>query len=468
MMTLYETSQKYEEALLKDLAEIMRIPSVLDEKTQTPQTPFGIETVRALSKMEEFARRDGFLFGRFENRVTWIEYGPADAEETVGILVHIDVVPAGKGWNTPPFQATIIADKLYGRGAADMKSDVMTAYYALKYLKDQKTLLKRKIRLIIGTDEENNWRDLPSYFAKFGEPTMGFSPDGAFPVINGEKAFQTIQLRFPSESRGPFILLRFIAGEQSNVVPGEARARIKVTDNEQVIADFNNYLMQYPFLRGQTQLEKDYLRLILYGRQAHGAYPQDGENAGTYLAHFLNQYAFEDDAKAFLTYLDQLHLDILAKSLDLNFIDSEMGALTLNIGIMRFNYNGQGQIFLGFRYPQGVTLAQVKKQVQSHLGELHAVISVKAGGMEPHLVPLSDPLVHVLSLAYATEVGMYAPPKTSSGASYAHLLKRGVAFGGQFPDLPVTSHQANEYVPVANLTKTMAIFIRALLSLDQI
>ncbi|MBC6498337.1 M20/M25/M40 family metallo-hydrolase [Weissella confusa] len=68
-------------------------------------------------------------------------------------------------------------------------------------------------RLIIGTDEENGWRDLPRYFEQEGEPTMGFSPDGAFPVVNGEKAFQTVQLRFPSVSTGDYILRRFIADE---------------------------------------------------------------------------------------------------------------------------------------------------------------------------------------------------------------------------------------------------------------
>ena len=41
---------------------------------------------------------------------------------------HTDVVPVeGQAWNTDPFKATVIGDKLYGRGSADMKGYIATA-----------------------------------------------------------------------------------------------------------------------------------------------------------------------------------------------------------------------------------------------------------------------------------------------------------------------------------------------------
>jgi acetylornithine deacetylase len=49
-----------------------------------------------------------------------------DGNATTGGIVlsgHTDVVPVdGQPWDTPPFEATISGDKLYGRGSADMKS----------------------------------------------------------------------------------------------------------------------------------------------------------------------------------------------------------------------------------------------------------------------------------------------------------------------------------------------------------
>lgn len=467
-MVWAEKTKVYEEDLIADLGRIMRIPSVLDPKTSNPQTPFGVDLVRALAEMEALAIRDGFRFGRVDNMVTWIEYGPADADETIGILGHIDVVPAGDGWQTPPYQLKIKDGQLYGRGAADMKADLMAAYYALKFMKEHGLRGKRKIRLIIGTDEENGWRDLPRYFAQEGEPTLGFSPDGAFPVINGEKAFQTVQLRFTSRSSGEYILQRFMAGDRINVVPGLARARILAPNFEEIARDFTQFLAKFPFLKGDCTLRGSTIRLELVGQQAHGAYPYEGKNAGTYLAAFLDRYNFNDDARNFLNLLTEYHNDIAGDHLGLSYFDEEMGDLTVNVAIMRFNQNGQGNISLNFRYPKGIVLPTVLKQVKAHLNGLRATITVKEGSMEPHLVPLDDPLVSVLSLAYASEQGMYAAPRTSNGGSYARLLKRGVAFGGQFPDVPVTSHQVNEHIPVANMTRTMAIFVAALIGLEQL
>ena len=41
---------------------------------------------------------------------------------------HTDVVPVeGQAWDTDPFKATVVGDKLYGRGSADMKSYIATA-----------------------------------------------------------------------------------------------------------------------------------------------------------------------------------------------------------------------------------------------------------------------------------------------------------------------------------------------------
>jgi acetylornithine deacetylase len=54
-----------------------------------------------------------------------------DGNATKGGLVlsgHTDVVPVdGQPWDTPPFEATLVGDRLYGRGVADMKSFSATA-----------------------------------------------------------------------------------------------------------------------------------------------------------------------------------------------------------------------------------------------------------------------------------------------------------------------------------------------------
>lgn len=157
-----------------------------------------------------------------------------------------------------------------------------------------------------------------------------------------------------------------------------------------------------------------------------------------------------------------VHRDIYAKNLGLAYHDKEMGDLTLNVGVMRYSHRGQGTILLNFRYPKGVNIQAIVTQVQRHLGDLTADVTVVQAGMPPHLVAADDELVTTLSAVYAEQTGQYLPPRTSNGGSYSRLLKRGVAFGGQFPDVKVTSHQANEFTPVANLTRAMAIFAESI------
>lgn len=68
---------------------------------------------------------------------------------------HTDVVPVGdeKAWNFPPFEGAIKDDKLYGRGAVDMKGGIACFIAAVaRYL--EKNPLKGSLSLLITNDEE--------------------------------------------------------------------------------------------------------------------------------------------------------------------------------------------------------------------------------------------------------------------------------------------------------------------------
>lgn len=78
-----------------------------------------------------------------------IEMG--QGEELVGILCHVDVVPAGSDWQHPPFGGVVEDGKLFGRGAIDDKGPTMAAWLAMKMVKDAGVQLDRRVRLIIGS-----------------------------------------------------------------------------------------------------------------------------------------------------------------------------------------------------------------------------------------------------------------------------------------------------------------------------
>jgi succinyl-diaminopimelate desuccinylase len=63
---------------------------------------------------------------------------------------HVDVVPAGEGWNSNPFIATEKEGYIYARGAQDMKSGVAAFTQALKEAKD----FNGTLSLLLTSDEE--------------------------------------------------------------------------------------------------------------------------------------------------------------------------------------------------------------------------------------------------------------------------------------------------------------------------
>ncbi len=75
----------------------------------------------------------------------------------LGFSGHMDVVAPGKesDWSTPPpFQPVIKTGRLYGRGAADMKSGLAALVVALLELAEDSTQLNGRIRLLATVGEE--------------------------------------------------------------------------------------------------------------------------------------------------------------------------------------------------------------------------------------------------------------------------------------------------------------------------
>ena len=63
---------------------------------------------------------------------------------------HVDVVPAGEGWNTNPYEALEKDGYIYGRGTQDMKSGVAAFVQALKEAED----FKGTLSILLTSDEE--------------------------------------------------------------------------------------------------------------------------------------------------------------------------------------------------------------------------------------------------------------------------------------------------------------------------
>ncbi|MHA1490794.1 MAG: M20 family metallopeptidase [Promethearchaeota archaeon] len=79
-------------------------------------------------------------------------------EQNISFYGHMDVVPApnegANKWRTPPFEATLKAKKIYGRGTSDMKGAMACLILALQVIEKLNLTPKYNIRVMNCTDEE--------------------------------------------------------------------------------------------------------------------------------------------------------------------------------------------------------------------------------------------------------------------------------------------------------------------------
>ncbi len=454
-------AKQHQAAYVDDLTKLIAIESVRDDSKKTADAPLGPGPAEALQAFLKMAERDGFKTTNLDNLAGFVEYGEGD--ETIAILAHVDVMPAGEGWSTEPFTLTEKDGNLYGRGTSDDKGPALACYYGLKILKEQGIKLNKKVRFILGTDEESDWTGMNHYFETQPEPTMGFSPDAEFPLINGEKGNATFTLTTQGSNDGDYRLNQFSAGLRENMVPRDAHAVVETDDNEALVSAFTAFLDEAP-VTGDVHIDTDGVHFHVIGKAAHGMEPKNGINAGTYLASFLKTLAFGGDARSFLELVGgNLHDDSRVHKLGLAFTDDIMGDLTMNVGVMDFEAGQPGKIVLNFRYPKGMTADDLQTKLTQVADQNHFELS-KGREMVPHYVDPKDPIVTTLMDAYREMTGKKAAkPEVVGGGTYGRLMKRGVAFGALFMDhTPDTMHQVDEFQPISDLMMAMAIYGRSI------
>ncbi len=458
-----ELVEDYKEDFLEDLFTLLKIDSTRDDDAATEEFPVGPGPVEALDAFLEIGKRDGFETEIFDNWAGHIEFGQGD--ELLGVLGHVDVVPAGTGWDTDPFEPIIKDGKLYARGSSDDKGPTVAAYYAMKMIRDLDLPVSKRVRVIIGTDEESGWGCMDHYLKVAETPDFGFSPDAYFPIINGEKGNVSVDLKFKGENGTAEKLLSFNSGLRVNMVPQEAEAKVEVTDAKAFVEAFEQYVADQE-LTGETAADGNEVTVSLTGKAAHGATPEQGKNAGTYLATFLNDFDFGKDAASFLnvaaTYLHDSHE---GEKLNISHHDELMGHLSSNFGIFNFTANEGGRISANMRYPQGTDAETILSKIQDTLQDEAVEAAFDGEGKVPHYVSKDDPLVQTLLDVYHRQTGLEAHEMVIGGGTYGRLLERGVAFGAMFPDSVDTMHQANEYMEVEDLMRAMAIYAESIYEL---
>lgn len=452
---------KRKEEFLRDFFTLLKINSERNDELASERFPFGPGPSLAMLEFLKIAEADGFATKNFDNYVGEILLG--QGEETLGIFVHADVVPAGEGWSNPPYEPVLKEGSVYARGTQDNKGPALAAYYALKILKERGVPFYKNVKFIIGTDEESGWKDMEYYLSKVELPDFGFSPDGRFPVVNGEKSNLTEYLHFGNANAGDFILHSFVSGSQENCVPNKAEA--VVSSPVDLEKPFEKYLFTQnivgTFIKTGTKVS-----LEVRGKTAHSSTPESGENAATYLAHFLSDYAFGADAAKFLEVSGKkLHEDFEGNRIGISFEDADMGKLSVNPSVFRFDETdgAENKVALNIRHPKGLTEFDIQEKLVTVLSEYVDKVTISSLiNYQPHYLSEEDPLVQTLLETYREHTGNEGKPQTVGGGTYGRLMKRGVAYGALFPDSTFLMHQTDEHIKLEELYRAIEIYTDAI------
>lgn len=391
------------------LQGLVRIPSVSRGEKPEPGMPFGRKVYEALSYTLDLANRLGFPRTRsLDGYCGYVDFG--DADEQLLIISHLDVVPADCGWTFDPFGGTVRDGRLYGRGAIDNKSAAVSSLYALAAVKAAGIPLRRSVRLLFGCDEERG-SDCVKYYRKFEkDPTLGFTPDAEYPLVNSEKGICQTTWKKPFSGSG----IRISCGTAPNVIPGEAAAAL-------------------PFAAVPCEAPEGFTvvfsgnEIRATGRCGHAAEPDLANNALLCLVQVLAQQPLSGEDLAAATALSALlGLDKHGEGLGLDIAD-ESGRLTLSPDMLTWDESGV-TLTCDCRYPFSCTFEHLLSTLTECFNAVGFSLAEHRNAPGLFMAPDSE-LVKTLLSVYEEHIGHKAEPLAIGGGTYARAFPNTVAFG---------------------------------------
>lgn len=466
--------------IIGNICDLITFPSISVEETNSP-FPFGKDCSDCLKHFLHLANSLGFRTKNVDGYCGWAEFG--EGKELIGIVGHLDVVPAiNEDWMYSPFVPTIANNCIYGRGAIDDKGPVVSTLYAMKsvmdYLNENNILLNKRVRLIVGLNEEKDWKCI-DYYKKHEEiPSLGFSPDADFPCIYAEKSVISLFLSDNiskivynsaknkySNSLIPITIENIDCMNNAiNVVPKFCSVILKI-NNPQITANIinicKNLIHKFSYEIDLYKIDSSHIKLTSYGKASHSAHPELGNNAITKLIIVLNEL-FKNLNMSFPLFQNFCTLigdDYTGTNLNLNITD-ESGFLTLNTSKL---YIEDGKVYIGInlRVPVSKTPDEIIDTFEKAFPD-----QVTLGRIQPSLfIDKKSNLVQKLCGIFNETCGTDLEPIAIGGATYARAFNNFVCFGMNFPGDKDMCHQTDEFIDIDKLMLATNIYANAIYEL---
>lgn len=456
--------QAHTQEMVEDICELCRINS--EKMPAEEDMPFGPGAAECLDAALDMAEGYGFEVQDYDGYVGCVDFD-STLPRQLDILAHLDVVPAGEGWQeTEAFRPVLKEGILYGRGTADDKGPAVAALYAMRAVKELGIPLKKNVRLIMGTDEECGSSDIRYYYEKEPEAPMTFSPDGQYPVVNVEKG--RLEGHFTAEFEASDALPRLTgleAGTKVNVVPGKAKATVEGLERS-LLQEAADAVKEATGIEFELSFQDPVCEITAVGVGAHAARPQEGNNAITGLLTLLCRLPLAACPQTeFLKKLLALmpHGDVNGRALGVAMEDEVSGLLTLAFSMLKTGASGlEGQF--DSRVPVCGNEDNVLKVIRERMAEEGLTLH-NDSMTPPHIVDGESLFVKTLLRVYEDYTGREGKCLSIGGGTYVHNLKNGVAFGASMPGTDNRMHGADEFAIVEELVTSARMFAQVIVDL---
>jgi succinyl-diaminopimelate desuccinylase len=411
--------------------------------------------------------------------VTEIELPAASPNAPIlGLVVHGDVQPVdADAWSFPPFSGRSDSEYVYGRGAADDKGPLVQALLAMKALKESGIERTHTIRLLVGSDEESANLDMAEYLKTHQPPDYTLVLDAEFPVVAGEKAWNSLTLSTSLGERGtntkPYVVSSLSAGLSPSIVPDNAEIDLRWVRGTPDWEPLEKSLKAFKLPEGRhvaTLAEADRIRIVVYGKSSHaGVNLTEGRNALVGLAQLMRGRLPRGGADDLLAFARIAGQDLYGTGLGITDNDPLWGRYAVNVAMIKPDPEvaQKTMLTINIRSIPPRTGAQLKKRldalVKKFAAERHA--SIETGGYfkdKPLSFNPKSKLIRRLLDDYAAATGTRVKPAISGGGTYAKRIPNAIAFGMWFPSKPYPGHDVDEKISIDDLQKGTRVLIYAL------
>lgn len=483
----------HREELLADLIALVNIPSISNANPAS-EPPFGEGCQAALQWMLDRGRDFGLKSTNYDNYAGSLSLDGAEAEHperVMAIWCHLDVVPVGEGWTTPPFEAYYHDGLVTGRGAQDNKCAAIMGLYCLRAIKELEIQFENPVALYFGIDEEVGMGDLDMFLKKYQAPGLSLVADCGFPVCYGEKGVATVSFR--TKPLKGLQIKELKAGIAHNIIPDEASAVIEVCGEEEVLHAAGK-AGHTAFPKGSENAIAGLLEKMISAAKVdevknHASSGEPGaanasggrlalgepNTAGVFCREIWGE-PMAVDASDFKTLANLARLAHCTDGAEAGIAkaDAAYGDLTCCLSVLALE-EGALRATLDIRYPISVDGEKMMEKLQEYAAA-HGLTMQQESNLNPFGFEREDPLIQTLTQVYNRETGDDAKPFTMAGATYAGKLPNAIPYGISFPGKKLIRdfypeghgdyHQPDESVEFEGILRALKIYLVALKEID--